>query len=260
MKIRHTLRYQMIALFVMPLMVGILGASSAWTCDCECPPCPPPPPCTGSCRVTGGGQITSGIDSVVGGWDGSLAEGKYRKGPGKFNKYTFGGQAGANTAFPPQPQGNWTHHQLGGPDGSFVFHGNVIDVIVCSDSGPCHPAAANGEFKQIDFAGTGVINNAKDTLFEVKTLHWFEVHIEDLGEPGNKPRGVDLQNITCPGTGSGTDAFSEIFNSADCDCPDFYRIRIYADVTGTGDPVYEVYGYLTGGNFQIHRPTGFDMR
>jgi hypothetical protein len=216
---------------------------------------------SGNCRVTGGGNVSSGIDPV-GGWDGSVAQSKYKKGPGGFNKYTFGGQAGANTALDPQPQGNWTHHQLGGPDGKFVFHGNVIDAIVCSDYGPCNPAAANGEYKQIDFAGWGVINNAQDTLFEPKEIHWFDVHIEDLGEPGNKPRGVDVNYISCPPAGTLTDAFNPIapiFNLADCGCPDFYRIRIYADDTPT-TVVYEVYGYLTGGNFQIHQPTGFDMK
>jgi len=207
----------------------------------------------GSCRVTGGGNITAGMDSA-GGWDGTLAEGKYRKGPGGVDRYTFGGQAGANTALEPQPQGEWTHHQQFGPDGSFVFHGNIIEVIECSDPSPCDPAAANGEFKQIDFAGLGVINNAKGILFEPKEIHWFDVHIEDLGEPGNKPRGVALRELNCRPEGNAS------YIPAPCGCPDYYRIRIYADETGTGEPVYEVSGYLNGGNFQIHRPTGFDMK
>jgi hypothetical protein len=206
----------------------------------------------GSCRVTGGGKITSGVEPA-GGWDGTLAEGKYRNGPGGVDWYTFGGQAGANTALPPQPQGNWTHHQVRGPSGSFVFHGNVIELIECSDPGPCDPAAANGEFKQIHFAGLGVINNAKGILFEPKEIHWFDVHIEDLGEPGNKPRGADLRELNCLPGGNESNI------PAPCGCSDYYRIRIYADDTPT-TVVYEVSGYLSGGNFQIHQPTGFDMK
>ncbi|OPY77221.1 MAG: hypothetical protein A4E65_02819 [Syntrophorhabdus sp. PtaU1.Bin153] len=212
----------------------------------------------GDCRVTGGGEVTSGIDPD-GGWDGTLAQGKYRSGSGQTNRYTFGGQAGANTAYP-GPQGEWTHHQFAGPDGFFVFHGNVIDVIVCSDPGPCNPAAANGEYKQIDFGGWGRFNTYQDVNFEVQDAHWFEVHIEDLGEPGNKPRGIDLQSISCPSAGS-VDIFAGIFGVlADCGCSDFYRIRIRANADPASAVVYEAYGYLTGGNFQIHQPTGFDMK
>lgn len=99
------------------------------------------------CRVTGGGNDTSGM-AVDGSYDGTVAEGKHRSSNGAFNRYTFGGQAGANTGSPPQPKGEWTHHQQSGPDGSFVFHagtasappGTEIDIIVCSDEGWCNPA------------------------------------------------------------------------------------------------------------------------
>jgi hypothetical protein len=60
---------------------------------------------------------------------------------------------------------------------------------------------------------------------------------------------------------------------ANCGCPDFYRITIYDGVLaskvtrltdGRIDPtsldrtnvIYEVYGYIDGGNLQIHPPTG----
>jgi hypothetical protein len=242
------------------------------------------------CRVTGGGNATAGINPS-GGWDGTLAEGKdnSHKTNGIVDRYTFGGQAGANTAEPPQPKGEWTHHQQSGPDGSFVFHagtasappGTEIDRIVCSDVGYCVPARPAPD-KQIDFAGVGTFKNIKDpspALANVVlgvTYHWFEVHIEDLGEPGKGKKG-DLRpgSSACPLAGSGTDAFAAtpVFSNANCGCPDYYRIRIYQGVipvfdTSTGEitnmdkthVIYEVSGYLDGGNFQIHPPTGFDLK
>jgi hypothetical protein len=249
--------------------------------------------CTGEtggegCRVTGGGNDTAGIDPA-GGWDETLAEGNSRQGNG-FNRYTFGGQAGANTGAQPQPKGEWTHHQQSGPDGSFVFHagtasaptGTEIDRIICSDEGYCSPARPAPD-KQIDFAGVGTFKNIKNpsaplaNVIEGETYHWFEVHIEDLGEPGAEPKLTgkgNPKNIICPNGGSGTDAFADpaVFLPANCSCADFYRIRIYAGVipvfdavTGeitnlnTSTVIYEAEGYLNGGNLQIHPPTGFDL-
>ena len=216
------------------------------------------------CRVTAGGNDTF--------------EGNY---------YTYGGEAGANTALQPQPKGNWTHHQKKGPDGHFIFHagtasappGTEIDVIVCSDPGGCKPSGdPPSPAKQIDFAGVGTFKNIKnpsdalESAIEKETYHWFEVHMEDLGEPAANKNG-DLDN--CPVGGSGTDAFDTPpdFEPADCDCPNFYRIRIFEGVipvfdTDTGevvnvnkqDIIYEVYGYVEGGNLQIHRLTGFDRK
>ena len=62
---------------------------------------------------------------------------------------------------------------------------------------------------------------------------------------------------------------------ANCDCPDFYRITIYNGVDaddvvwlpdGSIDPtllrqqevIYEFYGYIDGGNLQLHHLTGYD--
>lgn len=42
--------------------------------------------------------------------------------------------------------------------------------------------------------------------------------------------------------------------SADCSCADFYHIRIFGNESGEGDPIYEVFGYIKGGNLQIHHP------
>jgi hypothetical protein len=216
----------------------------------------PPPPGLG-CRVTGGG-----VDEF-GDWDGSYANGNHR-GQGQIDRYTFGGQAGAPTGSQPQPWGEWTHHQQRGEHDRFVFHagtasappGTEIDLIECSDPGWCvqaRPAPA----KQIDFEGVGTfrtINSNHPDLANVvagETFHWFEVHIEDLGEPGNGGH-QEMPDADCPEEGSAGGV-------ADCECPDFYSITIYEGVPAGGEPnrtdvIYNVYGYVRGGNLQIHPP------
>jgi hypothetical protein len=107
------------------------------------------------------------------------------------------------------------------------------------------------------------------------TFHWFEVNIDDLGETGNSnPRGNpdDMDPALCPPLGFGEKGTQALAN---CGCSDFYRITIYdgvnaADVTknadgsidpselNTTDVIYEVFGYIDGGNLQLHRLTGFD--
>jgi hypothetical protein len=76
----------------------------------------------------------------------------------------------------------------------------------------------------------------------------------------------------CPADGFGEKGSTEL---ADCSCSDFYRITIYDDVDAdsvprdgngniskddmnTTDVIYEVWGYINGGNLQLHHPTGFD--
>lgn len=210
-----------------------------------------PPPLL--CRVTGGG-----VD-VFGNWDGTMAWGQFKKEPGVYDRYTFGGQAGAPTASLPQPYGEWTHHNQSGESGSFVFHagtasapeGTEIALIVCSDPGGCSPSGdPPSPAKQIYFEGVGTFKNIKDSPLEAwvvpgETFHWFEVHIEDLGEPGKNGK----QNTPgwCPDEGSAG-------SLADCSCADFYHIRIFENEYGVGDPIYEVFGYIKGGNLQIHHP------
>jgi hypothetical protein len=91
-----------------------------------------------------------------------------------------------------------------------------------------------------------------------KTFHWFEVHIEDLGEPGKNGKGGNNGGNTnlseaCPLQGSAG-------GIANCDCPDFYHITIYAgfdpqtESANFNDVIYEVFGYINGGNLQIHPP------
>lgn len=204
-----------------------------------------------ACRVTGGGVDT------FGNWDGrTFCTGRQGRGT-QSDRYTFGGQAGAPTASQPQPSGEWTHHQQSGPSGDFVFHAGTasapaateIDLILCTDPGYCRQARPAPN-KQIDFEGVGTFHNIRNPSAALGgvvvgvTLHWFEVHIEDLGEPGRNGRqGPAAGN--CPNAGSAGVL-------ADCGCPDFYRIRIHANQTPGSPVIYEVYGYIDGGNLQIH--------
>jgi hypothetical protein len=200
------------------------------------------------CRMTGGGNDIFYLPE------------------GGLNVYTFGGQAGAPLASQPQPWGNWTHTQKNGPAGSFTFHGGTpsapegteIDWIECMDPGWC-VQARQAPAKQLDFGGVGTFKNMKnspdgiaDHVTVGESLHWFEVNIDDLGEPGShsEPEG-------CDPLGFGRNGGTEL---ADCDCPDFYRIRIYEGIDDTTPIMYEVYGYINGGNFQIHPPTGRDQK
>jgi hypothetical protein len=201
------------------------------------------------CRVTGGGVDTSGGDWT--GCDGHSGKGN------TVNRYTFGGQAGAPTASQPQPFGEWTHHQQSGPAGDFVFHAGTasappetkVEHINCSDPGPCQPANP-GPCKQIDFDGLGMFHNIRSAQITSAgavadvTIHFFQVHIEDLGEPGHNGQQHPAGGM-CPAGGSAG-------ATADCRCPDFYRIRIHQTDDPSSPVIYEVFGYLDAGNLQMH--------
>jgi len=184
------------------------------------------------------------------------------------NRYTWGGQIGAPTAAQPQPCGEWTHRQHTGPGGKWTFHagtasapeGTEIDFVECCDEGWCvqaRPAPA----KQIKYEGIGTFKNMHDVPnpndpedeqpVAGETFHWFEARVEDMGEPGS--HGSDDPEV-CPPEG---------FNcsTGDCACADFYTIRIFKgyrpekkEEINKTDVIYEIYGYLEGGNHQIHPP------
>ncbi len=204
-----------------------------------------------ACRLTGGGNVLN-------------------KNVPNSNSWTMGGQAGAPTAYQPQPCGEWTHHQKKGPDGSFIFHGGTasapqgtyISKIVCSDPGPCTPSGnPPSPVKDVDFDGVGSFKNLKlgrggmlapyaPQIIPGETLHWFEVHVEDLGEPGGGGH-FDDPGPQCPPEGTPNSV-------GDCSCPDYYSIRIYLlpEPPHAMNPlIYEAHGYLEGGNFQTHSPT-----
>jgi len=219
----------------------------------------PPPPVAIGCRVTGGLVDRSG--NCVQCPDGSSGE----------NFFTAGGQAGANTALPPQPSGNWTHSNKKGPAGGFTFHagtpsapeGTEIAWIQCMDPDNCVPAR-EAPAKQIDFGGVGVFRavhgNVPDIIADKVTknvsLHYFEVNIDDLGEPGKSGKQDPADTNLCPEDGFGMNADTELAN---CACPDYYRIIIWAGPTDASEIIYEASGYIKGGNFQIHPLTGFDQ-
>lgn len=217
------------------------------------------------CRVTGGGVDRSGD------WDG-ITYAEKENVSNTDNRYQFGGQAGANTALPPQPKGEWTHHQQRGPYGSFTFHagtasapaGTEIAEIVCNDPDNCRPAR-KAPAKQIDFWGVGTFKSMKhvpdiikDNVIVGESLHWFEVNIDDLGEPGKSGK-QDPPLATCPEEGFGLHG-APGDGDAKCACPDYYRITIYAGPTDASEVIYMVEGYIDGGNLQIHPLTGYDRK
>jgi hypothetical protein len=215
-----------------------------------------------------------------------------------IDRYQFGGQAGASTALPPMPSGEWQHHQQTGPSGSFAFHvgtasakpGTRIVEIRCSDPGFCFPARP-APAKQLDFDGIGAFSNvgkgSKAPTWEIPanvipepsgnknsvfTFHWVEVNIDDLGERGGFNSGAP-DSASCPSDGFGEKSSTPLAN---CDCPDYYRITIYDgvdsdsvvfDQDGKIDPasvnrtdvIYQAFGYIDGGNLQIHPLTGNDQ-
>ena len=205
-------------------------------------------------------------------WDAGLCEKKGQPtgcrftggGNSEYNgdEYTFGGQAGANTALQPQPAGEWEHNQHDGPDGDFGFHGGThsapdgteIDRIECMDDGFCNPAR-HAPSHQLDFWGVGLFHSAKNLSALMaqyvtvgESLHAFEVNIDDAGEPGKE------SDADCPPNGFGLHGDEEFVN---CDCGDYYRITIHATTDESSPVIYMVQGYFTG-NFQIHPLTGFD--
>lgn len=252
----------------------------------------------GSCRVTYGGNDRNGnVDPR------KFAEACYKDNTVNGNKencYTFGGQAGAPSATSAKggPFGEHTHHQKYGPAGQFIFRAGTnsapkntrVEAIVCKDEGACRQAAANGNFKQIDFDGTGSFRvldaTAKAYLIargapaDINTdnvsdrKYYFRVDMDDLGEPGNQ-WASGKKNIVADRLQRCQSFFSADQNNplatddplfmsffggytqaqACSSCPDVYQLRIYSGDSreNPGQLMYEVRGFLTGGNIQIHR-------
>ena len=186
--------------------------------------------------------------------------------------HTWGGQAGASGI-----DGNWTHHYKESNKVSFLFHSNTVFCIECSDPGYCDPARP-APYHQIHFAGIGQFNNKKgfDENFPVGEDRCFEVHLEDISEPGpgGKWPSSDSPCEHCPGTS--IVHYDPVTGQNDCeDCTDYYEIKIYKDAgydeveckctgdvlwvngsvvdpnCGTEDPKHT--GFFTrAGNVQIH--------
>ncbi len=199
------------------------------------------------CRMTGGSN------------DGQIPPKGYADGDGgtpNAQVWTTGGQVGAPSLANPGPWGEWTHREHGKDVERFTFHAGTasapstthIDFVQCFDPCNCDPARP-APAKQLDFSGIGAIKNGSLNGHGKDTLMAFYVHVEDLGEPGNQNQTNDDDSTTCPALGQNGDP-------ADCDCADYYHIRIWDNLDMSGDPVYEAYGYIHGGNFQIHPPVG----
>lgn len=225
----------------------------------------PPPPI--DCRVTAGGNKDGFTFACV-----LMKNGKPDPETCALDiSHTWGGQAGAQ----PGTDGNWTHHYKESSQVSFLFHSNDLFCIECSDPGPyCDPARPASN-RQIDFVGIGQFNNKKGfENFPVGEDLCFEVHLEDLGEPGRGGEwpisGSECEH--CPGTPIVNGVPTDLESRSDCrDCTDYYEIKIYdsADHTVCGcignvlwvngsldtlrcaDPQLE--GFFTrAGNVQMH--------
>ena len=112
------------------------------------------------------------------------------------------------------------------------------------------------ETEKLAVAGSRVFHSAKDLPADLasqivvsESLHWFEVNVDDAGEPGKETEA------DCPADGFGLHGSEEFVN---CDCGDFYRITIRATTDPSSEVIYTVEGYVTG-NFQIHPLTGYDL-
>jgi hypothetical protein len=205
------------------------------------------------CRLTGGGNDE--YDPLLPDDVSSMAL--------NGDRVRFGGQAGANTALPPQPKGEWTHSQQKGPHGNFTFHagtasaplGTEIIEIRCSDPGTCKPSGdPPSPAKQLDFDGIGTFKNfgkegtAREPQWDIPganakcsskggkfrfdgTFHYFQVNADDNGEPGNQMQSKVNDTEACPPDGVGEKALPAYVDaSSNCDCPDFYRITIHNGV------------------------------
>ena len=118
----------------------------------------------------------------------------------------------------PDPCGEWSHRQRSGLDGRFTFHagtasaiaGTYINSITCSDPGGCFPSGnppspakdvdfdGIGSFRNIINSGSGLFSGFSNQVQSGVTLHWFEVHTEDLGEAENQ----SLMGGNCPPAGT----------------------------------------------------------
>jgi hypothetical protein len=77
----------------------------------------------------------------------------------------------------------------------------------------------------------------------VAGLHAVRIRIVDAGEPGKS--GKQVAPGHCP-----PDGFEGV--EADCGCPDYYHFTIH-ETADSGSPViYDVRGYITHGNLQMH--------
>ena len=176
-----------------------------------------------------------------------MAAGRAKKHGEQFNAYTFGGQCGA----PGSPFGEWTHSNKSGPAGHWTFHagthsapeGTFLEVVQCMDTPACEHAAATADNKQIVCEGVGSFKNGVPPMGAEAGLHAVRIRIVDSGEPGRSGKQG-------PAAGCPADGFEGA--EADCGCPDYYHITIHETSDPGSSVIYDVRGYIRGGNLQMH--------
>lgn len=277
-----------------------------------------PPEEFGACRMTAGNVQTGGYDPVNDTWDGTYTTPVGKPANLSTGGGQIGAPSGAQPQ--PYGEWTHHLKPVKGVQDPFVFHmgthsaskGTEIYEVVCSDclEGNCKPARP-ASCQQIDWSGIGEFQDLKNGVFpfpgfyagevlaEKKTsrnatLHWAEGHVFDGGEPAannpNDPSAQDPGDPLCPladamitdwfGDAESGGPSSRYFDGL-CECPDFYRLKIYngvyvKDLAFGPDgqltpesiqtlqaqkalgPIYVGGGYVDpkGGNFQLHPPTG----
>ena len=170
--------------------------------------------------------------------------------------FSASGYAAAANAHNADVTGAWSHRQFWGYEGRIRFEagtcwsapGTGLLSVECSDPGGCD-AWGKAPAKQTDVTGIGSFRQLRWTTPTIaaavtknQSLHFFEVHVEDLSSPtwcwnGNSDDG-------CADGGSAG-------QEATCGCPDFYSIKIHATEDPTSAVIYEKANYISWGNFRI---------
>ncbi len=264
----------------------------------------------GGCRMTGGHNTVEPDGSyyvVPGGSEvirNVVSSGKKNTTTTTEFKYTVGGQIGAPEAGCCTPgvdcasgnggYGEWEHSHHENGTLKFSFHAGThsapsdsyIQCITCTDPGWCVQARC-APFKQIFWEGTGVFQNPNpksDTPFKLSgctidpnagkthSLHYYQAHVGDFGEPGNTGKQKSWDPSVCGWTSGGVEAGNTVLmtpqppvpdpkfgdkGGQSCDaCPDWYEIEVHCTANPSSPIIYRAAGYLTGGNHQIHPEVG----
>ena len=266
----------------------------------------------GGCRMTGGHNTVAPDGSVyVVPGDSEIIASVVSYGNGKKNnatttefKYTVGGQIGAPQAGCCTPgvdcapgnggYGEWEHSHHENGVLKFSFHAGThsapsdsyIQCITCSDPFWCVQARC-APFKQIFWEGTGVFQNPNpksDSPFTLSgctidpnagkthSLHYYQAHVGDFGEPGNTGKQKSWDPNVCHWTSGGVEVENTVLmtpqppvpdpkfgdkGGQSCDaCPDWYEIEVHCTASPSSPIIYKAAGYLTGGNHQIHPEVG----
>jgi len=262
----------------------------------------------GGCRMTGGNNTVAPDGSVYVVPGDSVVTNVVKSGKKTTTfKYTVGGQIGAPQAGCCTPgvdcapgnggYGEWEHSHHENGVLKFSFHAGTnsapadsyIQCITCSDPFWCTQARC-APFKQIFWEGTGIFQNPNknnDGHFSLggcnidpvagktNSLHYYQAHVGDFGEPGNTGKQKSYDPAVCSWHSGGVEAgntvliqpqppqadpkFPQFFDKGGMlceDCPDWYEIEIHCTDNPNSPIIYKAAGYLTGGNHQIHPAVG----